>query len=64
LLNERIELWKDGNRQQTFTGQTDAVKAVKFSRKRIISASGDKTVRVWSIEQKSQLYCSEYHSEI
>jgi F-box and WD-40 domain protein 7 len=55
---------KDEIRQHIFTGHTDWLMAVKVAGKRIISASSDKIVRVWTIEQKSQLHSFVNHSDI
>jgi WD40 repeat protein len=65
LGNGKIELWENGNRLEEFSGHTDSVRGVKFTskNKRIISASDDKTVRVWCIEQKSQLSCFDNHKD-
>jgi WD40 repeat protein len=63
--NGMIKLWMKRILQVQFLGHTYQVNSVKFAcqDKRIISASNDKTVRVWSIEKRCQLACFTTHSD-
>jgi WD40 repeat protein len=62
LKNGTIELLQSGIHKQVFKGHTNWVNAVRFARNFILSASNDKTVRVWSIEQRCLIHSFSNHS--
>jgi WD40 repeat protein len=64
LSSGKIQVWKNRTSQTNLTGHTKFVNAVLFANRntRIISASEDKTVRVWSIDQECQIANFTNHS--
>jgi WD40 repeat protein len=64
MVRGKILIWENKSMKVKLNGHSDMVCAVKFTSKNtlIISASEDKTVCVWKIDQQSRIACFANHS--